>query len=80
MVDYVKGFREVQENSVYLARLVKTVGKVTEGVDELCFTATALAKTVLEVREYVSVVKKVYYRAIQGLTLVFRSTCPNGQV
>ena len=60
MVDFVKGFREVQENSVYLARLVKTVGKVTEGVDELCFTATALAKTVLEVREYVIVVKKVY--------------------
>ena len=37
VVDFVKGFREVQENSVYLARPVKTVGKVTEGVDELCF-------------------------------------------
>ena len=67
-----KALREVQENSVYLARPVKTVGKVTavtEGVDELCFTATALAKTVLEVEvgEYAVVVKKGYYRAIDNM-------------
>ena len=67
MVDFVEGFREVQENSVYLARPVETVGKVTESVDELFFTATALAKTVLEVREYVIVVKEVYNRAIDNV-------------
>ena len=43
MIDLVKGFRKVQENSVYLARLVKTVRKATDSVAKLCFTATALA-------------------------------------
>ena len=48
-----------------MARLVKTVRKITDSVNinKLRFTATALAKTMLEVGEDVIVVKKVNYRA-----------------
>ena len=67
MINFVEGFRKVQENSVYLARLVETVRKVTESVNKLCFTATALAKTVLEVGEDVIVVEEVYNRAIDNV-------------
>ena len=49
MINFVESFRKVQENSVYLTRLVKAVREVTESVDELSFAATALAKAVLEV-------------------------------
>ena len=67
MINFVKGFRKVEEDSVYLARVVETVGKVAESVDKLGFTATALTKTVLEVREDVVVVKEVDYRAIDNV-------------
>ena len=67
MVNFVKGFRKVEEDSVYLARVVETVGKVAESVDKLGFTATALMKTVLEVGEDVVVVKEVDYRAIDNV-------------
>ena len=33
VVDFVKSFREVQEDSVYLPRVVKTVRKVKESID-----------------------------------------------
>ena len=47
MVDFVKSFREDKRDSVHLARLFKAVGEVADSVDKLCFTAAALAETVL---------------------------------
>ena len=35
VIDFVKGFREVKEDRVYLARLVETVGEVAESGNEL---------------------------------------------
>ena len=46
VVNFVESFGE---NSVYLVRLVKAVREVAEGVDKFSFTATALAKAVMEV-------------------------------
>ena len=67
MVYLIKGFREVQKDGVYLARPVKAVEEVTEGVQELRFTAPTLSKAVLEVAENVIVVKMIYDRAIDNM-------------
>ena len=67
VVNFVESFRKVKEDSVYLARLVKTDGKVADSVDDLCFAATALAKAVLEVGENGVGVKKVDYGTIDDM-------------
>ena len=67
VVNLVEGFGKIQEDGVYLARLVETVGEVTKCVDELSFAAPALAKAVLEVRKNVIVVKMVDYGAIDDV-------------
>ena len=67
VVNFVKSFREVKEDSVYLARLVKADGKVADSVNELSFAATALAEAVLEVGENRVGVKKVDYGTIDDM-------------
>ena len=44
MVDLVEGFREVEKDSVYLARLIEAVGEVAESGYELSFTTSTVAK------------------------------------
>ena len=67
VVNFVKSFRKVKEDSVYLARLVETDRKVADSINKLGFTATALAKTVLEVGKNRIGVKKVDYGTIDNM-------------
>ena len=67
MIDFVKGFREVKEDCVYLARLVETVGEVAESSDELGFATSPVAKAVLEVGEDGVGIKKVHNRAMDDV-------------
>ena len=72
---FVEGFRKVEKNCVYLARLVEAVVKVTLGVDELSFAAT---EAVLEVRKMVIAVKEVVYGAIDNVFQEFEDETSKG--
>ena len=48
MIDFVKGFMEIEEDSVYLAWLVEVVSSVLNHFYQLRFAAPALPESVLE--------------------------------
>ena len=67
MVDLDEGFREVEKDSVYLARLIEAVGEVAESGYELSFTTSTVAKAMLKVRQDRVVVKEVHDRAMDDV-------------
>ena len=49
MIHLVKGFEKVEKYSVYLARVIETVGEVAESSNDLGFATSSVAKVMLEI-------------------------------
>ena len=67
MIHFIKGFRKVKKNCVYLARLVETVGEVAESSDELRFATSPMAKAMLKIRKDGIGIKKIHDRTVDDV-------------